>query len=318
MKKIFFIIPVFLFVFFVNFSSVEASTYKDCNNQGNCVVKTCSQYSCADKCDNNDDCDPATPPTKTPTPIPTVKCTCATTTPYSACGTYQGRTNVMHRKCTLATTGTSTCIKVGTGTTATYQQVVACYNCKAPWGAFTACTNFNGYPNSKRRTGTLSTATTTTKCQKAGTTYYNFVACPTATKTPTPTGPTKTPTPTKKPTPTVNPLCVCNAQNVCTTQCYFSKYTGITYTTPPKCNLTSSSTLYPSTPSAANKTDWCRRSYKTKGDADGNDIINKMDYFYYVAAVNGGKIPVTVNPDFNGDGEVGVADRAIIIKSPNL
>ena len=41
------------------------------------------------------------------------------------------------------------------------------------------------------------------------------------------------------------------------------------------------------------------------------------DYLYYVAAVNGGKIPATVNPDSNGDGEVGSSDRAIIIKTLN-
>jgi hypothetical protein len=40
-----------------------------------------------------------------------------------------------------------------------------------------------------------------------------------------------------------------------------------------------------------------------------------MDYFYYVGAVNGGRIPPSVNPDFNGDGEVGTSDRVIIIRS---
>ncbi|PIV09095.1 hypothetical protein COS31_02000 [Candidatus Roizmanbacteria bacterium CG02_land_8_20_14_3_00_36_15] len=55
----------------------------------------------------------------------------------------------------------------------------------------------------------------------------------------------------------------------------------------------------------------------SKGDADGNGIINTTDYFYYVAAVMGGKIPATVNPDFNDDGEVGASDRAIIIETLN-
>ena len=54
---------------------------------------------------------------------------------------------------------------------------------------------------------------------------------------------------------------------------------------------------------------------KVQGDANCNGVINLMDYFYYVAAVNGGKIPLTVNPDFNGDGKVNASDRVIIIKS---
>ncbi|MFH0979869.1 MAG: hypothetical protein V1803_02920 [Candidatus Roizmanbacteria bacterium] len=158
------------------------------------------------------------------------------------------------------------------------------------------------------------TDSTNTRCEV-------FSVCSTiATKTPTPKPgtptPTKkpgTPTPTKKPTPTIDPLCVCSASACNITHCTFSKHTGTTYNTPIKCQLTSS--LFPSTPSTAQKTAWCRRNNRTKGDSDGSGVINNTDYFYYVAAVNGGKIPVTVNPDFNGDGEVGVADRAIIIKT---
>jgi hypothetical protein len=98
--------------------------------------------------------------------------------------------------------------------------------------------------------------------------------------------------------------------------CTFDKFSApITYTNPIKCLLSDS--LFPTPPSAANKTSWCQAGKRTKGDADGNAIINNTDYFYYVAAVNGGKIPVTVNPDFNGDGEVGTSDRAIIIKTLN-
>lgn len=54
---------------------------------------------------------------------------------------------------------------------------------------------------------------------------------------------------------------------------------------------------------------------KAQGDADCDGGINLMDYFYYVTAVNGGKIPTTVNPDFNSDGKINASDRAIIIKS---
>lgn len=141
-----------------------------------------------------------------------------------------------------------------------------------------------------------------------------------ASPTATPVPPTNTPTPTSTvPTPTINPACVCGTGDLCdATNCTFNKYTssdipGITYNDPLKCSL--SPLLFPTPPS--DKTSWCRRSMRTKGDADGNGIINTADYFYYVAAVNGGKIPVTANPDFNGDGEVGANDRTIIIKSLN-
>jgi hypothetical protein len=73
--------------------------------------------------------------------------------------------------------------------------------------------------------------------------------------------------------------------------------------------------MFNQTPSIDNKNSWCRRPKRTQGDVDGNGIINTMDYFYYVAAVNGGKVPTNANPDVNGDVEVGVTDRNIIIQS---
>ncbi|MFH0979868.1 MAG: hypothetical protein V1803_02915 [Candidatus Roizmanbacteria bacterium] len=129
--------------------------------------------------------------------------------------------------------------------------------------------------------------------------------------------PTKTPTPTPI-KPTIDPLCACSANACNTTHCSFSKHTGTTYNTPIKCQLVSS--LFKITPAPAQKKTWCQRYLRTKGDADGEknsagNYINMFDYYYYVGAVNGGKIPVNVNPDFNGDGEVGVADRVIIMKS---
>lgn len=133
----------------------------------------------------------------------------------------------------------------------------------------------------------------------------------------TPGGPTATPTPTSGPTPTPNPNCLCQ-NNTCASACTYEKFdssSGFTYTDPLKCGLTSS--VFPSTPSSDNQTAWCRAVKRTKGDADANYVINLTDYYYYVAAVNGGKIPVGVNPDFNGDGEIGASDRAIIIKSLN-
>jgi hypothetical protein len=135
--------------------------------------------------------------------------------------------------------------------------------------------------------------------------------------------PTSTPTLTITPTVTVSPPvspvpgCLCNADDTCATVCTFDKFaTPITYTDPIKCSLSSS--FFANSPSTENKTSWCQKTLRTKGDTDGNGTINNTDYFYYVAAVNGGKIPVTANPDFNGDGEVGASDRMIIVKSLNL
>ena len=56
---------------------------------------------------------------------------------------------------------------------------------------------------------------------------------------------------------------------------------------------------------------------KAQGDANCDGQVDSTDYFYYVAAVNGGQIPANVSPDFNGDGEVGLTDRTIIIESLN-
>ncbi len=56
-------------------------------------------------------------------------------------------------------------------------------------------------------------------------------------------------------------------------------------------------------------------SLKAQGDADCNGVINNIDYSYYVVKVNGGNIPANVSPDFNADGEVGLRDRVIIIRT---
>jgi hypothetical protein len=128
--------------------------------------------------------------------------------------------------------------------------------------------------------------------------------------------PTITPTVTVSPPVSPVPGCLCNTDDTCATVCTFDKFaTPITYTDPIKCSLSSS--FFANSPSTENKTSWCQKTLRTKGDTDGNGTINNTDYFYYVAAVNGGKIPVTANPDFNGDGEVGASDRMIIVKSLN-
>ncbi len=136
--------------------------------------------------------------------------------------------------------------------------------------------------------------------------------CPTSPPPPPPTSipiPTSTPTPTPiGPTPTINPNCQC-ASDVCSTSCSFDYHNQVTnYTKPPKCNLSDS--LFSTPPTSNEKNGWCK-SLRVKGDADGSGVVDIADYFLYVGVVFGGKIPPNVNPDFNGDGEVGRADLDI-------
>jgi len=151
---------------------------------------------------------------------------------------------------------------------------------------------------------------------------------PTLTPTTTPS-PTNTPTPTNTPIPTPNLSCVCRVDGSCSLECNtaYQKYSatelpGVVYGDPIKCTLATS--FFQTTPTQTDKDNWCRTINRTKGNANSdtdnngtidNLIINLSDYYYYVTAVIGGKIPPKVNPDFNGDGEVGIQDRKIILKS---
>jgi hypothetical protein len=63
------------------------------------------------------------------------------------------------------------------------------------------------------------------------------------------------------------------------------------------------------------KNNYCTRYYRTTGDADGNNAVDNLDYFYYVRFVNGGQVPDEINPDFNGDGVVSVSDRKIVVRT---
>lgn len=128
------------------------------------------------------------------------------------------------------------------------------------------------------------------------------------------------PTNTGAPTPTSNPNCSCIRTietNIysCSAECKFDEYPNFTYQDPILCQVPDN--LFVSPPDQNNRSSWCQRSLRSKGDADGLNGADNIDYYYYVAAVNGGQIPSFVNPDFNGDGQVGVSDRAIIIQTLN-
>lgn len=115
------------------------------------------------------------------------------------------------------------------------------------------------------------------------------------------------------PTPTINVNCKCTTNNSCSTVCFFDKFSGISYFSPRKCKVING--IYKSNPSDNQKTNWCRYYLLSKGDANGNGKINFVDYFYYVQVKSGGKVPQSVNIDFDGNGIVDSKDRNIIIKS---
>ncbi len=118
------------------------------------------------------------------------------------------------------------------------------------------------------------------------------------------------------PTPTPNPACVCAAAGTCVTACFFDKYpaaANLTYTDPIKCSV--GNDLFKTVPTATDKTNWCRYYLRTRGDANGDGKVNRIDYFYFVSAKHGGKLPASVNIDFNGDGFISQDDRKIIMKT---
>lgn len=120
------------------------------------------------------------------------------------------------------------------------------------------------------------------------------------------------------PTPTPNPNCKCITNNVCNNYCKFDQFpvpTGktpaFTYPLTKKCGYSN----FSSPPTTDQKNAWCKRYYRTKGDADGDGKATFLDYFYYKTARLGIKLPPDINPDFNGDDFISDIDRNIIIKS---
>ena len=144
------------------------------------------------------------------------------------------------------------------------------------------------------------------------------IANPTPTQTPTPTR-TLTPTPTRIPTATPVPGCECNSSSICTNVCPVYQATnrvqGVSYPSEIKCSLVNSLNI-PTPATAQQKNNWCNRSLRLKGDADGNELVNELDYLYYLRAVLRAPLPSSVNPDFNGDGDVTTADLLIWQQAP--
>lgn len=133
-------------------------------------------------------------------------------------------------------------------------------------------------------------------------------------------GPTQPPEPTPTAvnpptaTPTIPYSCVCQTDNLCHVSCNFDKYPDIPYSETISCQQSS---LAVTTPSQQDKNGYCQRSFRTKGDANGDGVVNEDDYIYYLRAVNGLTLPVNANPDFNGDGVVNSLDLQIFTKTFN-
>ena len=104
----------------------------------------------------------------------------------------------------------------------------------------------------------------------------------------------------------VNTICGCESDNFCSTSCSFS---GRAASDRASCDRDIGyGPIFDS-----DKKSYCLRSFRTEGDADGDGQITPLDYFYYRQAVDGGKLPPGVNPDFNGDAVVSYSDRVIVI-----
>lgn len=131
---------------------------------------------------------------------------------------------------------------------------------------------------------------------------------PTATNVP-PTN-TLTPTPNSNPSPTANPNCLCQtSNNTCSDVCNFIKLPAFSYNQPIICQREAA--IVGPTISSSNKNQYCQRPKRTKGDADGSNIVDEVDYLYYLRSVLRVPIPAQVNADFNGDGLVSPSDLEI-------
>lgn len=100
--------------------------------------------------------------------------------------------------------------------------------------------------------------------------------------------------------------CECGSGDTCSSACTFNKNGTMRYSNTIKCSL--SSDLFSSAVSQDHKNAWCNRQLRTKGDASGDGVVNLLDYFYHISALSGGKIPRTVNVDYDGNGILNSVD----------
>lgn len=171
------------------------------------------------------------------------------------------------------------------------------------------CRNLGPLTNIKLRLCMISFTGPDTCNGKWDRTPFQYESCSGATPTPTitPVGATYIPT------LGANNNCKCQAGSCPSSNCVFDRYPNVAYSQVIKCGLAKS--FFQSPPTNEDKNSWCRASKRTKGDANSDGIIDLMDYFYFVRAKSGAKIPASVNPDFNGDNEIRDSDRTIIIKT---
>ncbi len=116
------------------------------------------------------------------------------------------------------------------------------------------------------------------------------------------------------PSPTPNPCFCQTSTGKCTTACTFAPplpIPSLTYANPIKCQL--ANTMFLPTPALSDKNGWCNYTNRTQGDANGDGQVNFLDYFYFVRRKAGGKVPPSVNLDFNGNASIGDWDRKIIV-----
>ncbi|MDO8497036.1 MAG: dockerin type I domain-containing protein, partial [bacterium] len=93
------------------------------------------------------------------------------------------------------------------------------------------------------------------------------------------------------------------------------KYDGVEYPAHIKCAIPSEKDRFTSAPSAAQRKDWCQRPLRTKGDINGDGIVDSQDYASYIRIVNGSKVNPNFIPDVNGDGVVSPEDRDIVVRT---
>ncbi len=112
--------------------------------------------------------------------------------------------------------------------------------------------------------------------------------------------------------PPVVSTCICSTGDICDNTCTFENKPA----TPIKC-VREIAVVGP-TPGVDDKKAYCQRPRRTKGDANGDGLIDQNDYAIYLRASLSAPIASNDNPDFNGDGMVTPADLLILKNSIQL